>query len=275
MKNKTFVFYGNSSHTSDLALMVAAEFARKGYKTALAELGEKNAQIGYQLGVEEQGTKTIDYYFLNSKKQYHVENYLITPDEILKELMTDKEKAIKKELKKLPENLSLLIKKAQPEDTKLKEEEWKNFITRMKKEIYEDHDILIIATTGRMFSYDVFFPVMNADEMILVLEDKPEDLRGLNQFALQIEKIKKDALVIKSIYLNHNINVDEDDFKKTRLNIVKSLKLKSIQELKLRSWGCYSDSVKEIEELADELIGKTQKSNISSKFQIFNKNKQR
>lgn len=272
MEKKTYTFYGNSSHTSDIALMAALEFANKGYRTALVELGEKNAHIGYQLGVEEQRTKTIDYYFLNHKKQYHVSNCLITPSNIIQDFLTDKENPIKHELKKLPADLSMLIKKAQPEDTKLDEDEWRNLIRRMKNEVYEEHDILVISTGGRMFSYDVFFPVMNADELILIVEDKPEDLRGLNQFALQIEKVRKE-LPIKSVYLNHGINVSEDDFKKTKLNIIKSVKLKTIQQLKLNSWGCYSSSVKEIEEIANELIGETKNAKKNNKFIIFKKSK--
>jgi len=275
MEKKTFTFYGNSSHTSDIALMTAIEIANKGYKTAIVEMGEKNAQIGYQLGVEEQRTKTIDYYFLNHKKQYHVSNCLITPGSIAEDFLTDKENAIKHELKKLPESLSMLIKKAQPEDTKLKEEEWQSLLTRLKNEIYEDHDILIIATGGRMFSYDVFFPAMHSDEIILVLEDKPEDLRGLNQFALQLEKIKKNTLAIKSLYLNHGINVNENDFRETNLNVIKTIKIKSIQELKLNTWGCYSNSIKEIEEVANELIGKENKSKKTSKFKLFTKDKKK
>lgn len=250
MEKKTITFYGNSTHTVDLAMMTALSFGKRGIKTAIIELGERNPQLAYLLGIEEQQIKTVDHYLENSRNgRQHISNNLITPQMIVECIYHSN---LKNQIKKLP-SISILAKKPVSEGIQLPEEEWKKAIGRIQEEIYEEHDVLIFSTNGRMFGYEVFFPAMAAQELILVVEDRPEDIRGLNHFVLELLKINEE-IHTRTILLNYG-NVHESDFDKTALREIINLNLKAIHKLKFEAWGCFEQSLKEIDTLVDKIIG--------------------
>ncbi|MEW9124672.1 MAG: hypothetical protein AB2421_18320 [Thermotaleaceae bacterium] len=269
---KTYTFYGNSTSTADIAFLTAITFAKKGYKTLFIELGEGNAQITYQLGIEEQRVKTTDYYILGHQKNHPIQNCILTIDSI-KEFLLDKEKDLRKEIEELPKNLSILLKKTQPEEKSLNEEEWQQVITRMIKEGQEEHDIMILSTKGRTLSYSVFFPLLLSDEAVLILEDKPEDLRIFNSFIIDLQKIRE-TFHPRAILLSHSINIEKEHYKKTKINIMHTFSLKALQKIKLSTWNGYNVHIEEIDQVYNCLTNEKD-SPKRHKFSWFNKKKEK
>lgn len=262
---KAYTFFGNSSHTNDIAFISAISFARQGYKTAIVEINENNAQLSYQLGIEKQRIKTIENYLTNHHK-HKIDDFLINSQNIVEDFLNSDEKPLKNVIAKLPNNLSMLLKKAEPQQLNFSEEEWDEIILKIKKEILKDNDIIIFTTSGRTLSFNVFFPVLYSDELILVIEDKPEDLRMMNQFIIDMEKIKSN-LSTKSIFLDYGIDIVKNDFNKTKINIITTLNLIDIRNLKLATWEGYNREVDEIVNFTNKLLGVEKK----QKFKLFKK----
>lgn len=254
---KTYTFYGNSSFVVSTAFLTAISFAKTGLKTAFIEFGQNNARLAYQLGIEDQRSKTVDYYLLNHKLQYHIDKCLLNAEQLVEHYLLDSE-GLKDQIKQLPHNLSLIVKKPVPENVNINEDEWEELVNRLKAEIYENHDILIISTNGNMYGFEVFFPVLAADEVVLVAEDFPEDVRGLNRFSLDVNKINHNVK-FHTVLLNHGI-ATQNDFLKTNLGISLNFNFKAIQSLRLATWECYQTQkkIKEIEMLSHILLGKSE-----------------
>ena len=265
---KTYTIYGSSNHTTDIAFTLGIQFAKEGYKTAIVEIGENNAQLAYQLGIEKQRVKTTENYLHNHKK-HNIEDYLINSQDIVEDFLSSEEKSLKTEIAKIPINLSMLLKKAEPQQLNFKEDEWEEIILKIKKEVLLHHDIIIFATTGRTFSFNVFFPTLYSDELLLVIEDKPEDLRLMNQFIIDMEKIKSN-LSTKSIFLDYGINIENNDFNKTKINVISTFNLKNIRNLKLTTWEGYNREIEEINNLTNKLL----EIKVKKKFKIFKKKKE-
>lgn len=253
MAKTMITVYGNSRTTIDLAMLIAIQSAKQGVKTALVELGEGNPQLCFQLGAENQRVNTTDYYILNDKSEVHVNNCLITKKDIL-DVYSDLEKPLEPHIKKLPDNLSLLIRKTPSDDIDISEEQYKEMIIRLRNELYEKHDLIIMAITGNYLSYPVFFSVLSADKTLVVTEDKPEDIRGLNTFMVEMSKISN--IEFKSVFLNYGTDITADNFKNTKFDVISTLKLKSLQKLRMTALKAYDEELPEIEELLNVLLDK-------------------
>lgn len=252
MKKKLISFYGNSNYTTDIATIFAIECAKANIKTLLVELGEgTNPKLSYKLGIEDQRIKTMDYYLQNINKGVYINVCTLNKQDIC-DLLTDREKALADLIKKLPNELSILPRKAPSDDPQLTEDEYKKAIEKIRKEGFENNDIIVMALSGNCYSYPVFFSNLYADSPILITEDMPEDIRSLNKFAIDMKKITD--FNVTSIYLDYGSDVSLENFEKTAMNVVYAIPLKSILKLRILSSRAYSGEIpNEITEIAKNI----------------------
>ena len=256
MEKKLITIYGNSNYTVDIAAAFAIECARAGVKTLLVELGEgTNPKLSYNLGIEDQRIKTTDYYLQNISKDMHVDSCILKKQDIC-EMLTDKEKALSALIKKLPDELSMMLRKAPSESYELTKDEYKKAIEDIRKEGFENNDMIVMALSGNGYSEPVFFANLYADTPILITEDTPNDIRGLNRFAVDMKEImnKMSGFNEISVYLDYGSEISIDNFEKTAMNVKFSIPLKSILRLHMLSGKAYSgDMIPEITDMVKKI----------------------
>lgn len=245
--------YGNSNLTVDIATLIAIECARAKERTLLVELGEgTNPKLSYAYGIEEQRIKTSDNYLINISKNLHLNACLLRKNEIC-DMLTEREKTLISLIKKLPENLSILPRKAPSEDPALTEDEYKEAVDKLRKDGFENHDIIIVALSGNCYSYPVFFSTLYADENILVTEETAYDIRSLNRYVVDMKKVQ-DGTKFSTIFLDYNTDVTKEHLDKTALNVEYIIPMKDLLNIRLTSSRAYTDEFAIIKQIVNEKV---------------------
>ncbi len=270
MKKKLITFYGNSNHVIDIASLFAVSCAKNNINALLIELGEgSNPRLAYKLGLEDQRIKTTDYYLQNIKKNIHLDACVLKKDDIC-EILTDREKSLAGLIKKLPDKLKILPRKAPADEPALTEEEYKNAIEIIRKEGFENNDIIAFALSGNCYSYPVFFSHLYSDVPVIITEDTPEDIRGLNRLVVDMKKITGFDPV--SIYLDYGSEISIDNFEKTALSVEYVMPLKSIFKMRVLSSKAFEGDIpEEIESMVSKIALGTESESKKSIFSMFTK----
>lgn len=243
--------YGNSNLTIDIATLIAIECAKSGERTLLIELGEgTNPKLSYTFSIENQIIKTTDYY-LSNFKNLHINACLLKNNDICN-MLTDQEKALISLIKKIPESLSILPRKAPSDDPIISEDEYKEAVEKIRKDGFENHDIIVVALSGNCYSYPVFFSSLYADEIILITEETPIDIRGLNRFVVDMKKIQD--INISAVFLDYKTEVTKENFEKTAINVEYTIPIKDLLNIRLTSSRAYSDEIAIIKQIANEKV---------------------
>jgi len=251
VSKKMIAIYGNSNLTVDIATLIAIECAKSGERTLLIELGEgTNPKLSYAFSIENQIIKTTDYY-LSNFKNLHINACLLKNNDICN-MLTDQEKALISLIKKIPESLSILPRKAPSDDPIISEDEYKEAVEKIRKDGFENHDIIVVALSGNCYSYPVFFSSLYADEIILITEETPIDIRGLNRFVVDMKKIQD--INISAVFLDYKTEVTKENFEKTAINVEYTIPIKDLLNIRLTSSRAYSDEIAIIKQIANEKV---------------------
>lgn len=270
MEKKLITFYGNSNNVIDIAALFAISCAKNNINTLFIELGEGiNPRLAYKLGLEGQRVKTTDYYLHNIKKNIHINACILKKDD-MREMLTDKEKALAGLIKKLPDKLKILPRKTPADEPDLEEEEYKKAIEIIRKEGFENNDIIVMALGGNCYSYPVFFPHLYSDIPVIITEDAPEDIRGLNRLVVDMKKITDFNPL--SIYLDYGSEVSVDNFEKTALNVEYVIALKILLKIRMLASRAYEGDIpEEVVSMVNKIVLEIKDEKRKGLFDIFNK----